>query len=721
MHVGRCCHCGPPAALINFKAFDADDGDLLWQDNFRKVLIATDDQIFNFDSTMRIGFLVNNAVVRSAYHAVSHMQDHRTAAVFDIHEWHVDEYSPLGVLAQTSPTYNLAIFPPTFPLSGLQGDTRYDKINSSGEMLSQQKIVRIEIFVIPNGITTDYMMPAYPLPDDFKYRWVTDNDVTVEYDVTDNVATIQAAFDAAFGSVANSVVVSAASASATPQTGVFTIKIDWKTDRYMKQHRTFGDSTISRSVYVQGNMKITSLVTGLVTSVASSGGITDQYFGKAIFTNSGKVFKEGTDSATGYRRMEMWTPVAGIGATWTLNGVHNVWQDHQLRSQLPPRLIPHAVSDIASRGSYSYISYRRTAGYTFPLTTTSAINRYDNSMTFTAVGVSPGMVTSQWPRGLVVQDDGTDIAAMNSNYKSHPFITPGLVSGSSVDYVQPHASGVVRASNTGTVQKQISLKNRNEQQLVGFNANAIAFSQGVSADSSSVTQYDDAAGAQYTDDSISQQGTIEDSGVVDPGAGGADYKWTRHLYFVDSPVNMIELDGHEWKFVIQPQSGSAVSTAWFAESATFAAVNASLLTQFGTNTAGSQNVSIETRGSIPLSVVETGKAIHLSAEGIKMTAFGALDASDETALATPTAFRQANDPASNIATIEVWIKDGTFANNNGFGMVNWSDGSTRWARNFTPADRTQLAGDDTSNTAFVYLRDDKLFAFGREQTAEDIP
>jgi hypothetical protein len=254
-------------------------------------------------------------------------------------------------------------------------------------------------------------------------------------------------------------------------------------------------------------------------------------------------------------------------------------------------------------------------------------------------------------------------------------------------------------------------------QIVGFTGSHLAIRQGVASDYAAVTTYLAANGGQYLGNrEISPKGTVEDSGVANPNEGNNDYRWTRHIYYISQHQNKLEFQNYEWRFRIQSQSSGVFSSDWFPELASLAEINASLAATFGMNVNNQPNMFVYLNNIGTSTIVQdTTAALFLGRSGsMFVEGFGAKNSTEEIALGTHAAFRQAFDPAQNISSLTVHIRTTESSERVypfGFGVIDMDTSDVIWGRNFTPADRDpQPASADLGN-GLTYFRDGRLYTF----------
>ena len=710
MHMGRCCHCG--CTKVNFKAFDFTDGDLLWQRLLYSPVIATNGEVYaaKYDTEFE-GW---TSAVSAISDATVVLPTRSTAPTDTFWEYSIDRHAAAdGAIAGNSGLWGITsqtAGDAAHRLIAGRNHTRENtyrgltasayQVNATGDLILNEGTTFVEVWVTePNTTATEvtYYIEMMLVPSGHTFDFVSDQDTTATVGLADSAATIQSTISSAFGSEITSVTVTGDSLSSS----MIKVVIDWADNtRFLKSMKLdygLGPRTL-------GNAYLRNLRTAIRGTYANTGGNASAYNGDACWQDSGNVFRRGANpSSASTDRFESWDTST---TPWTLD-----WSDEPFVSRTP---IVTGVSqlvdlELCSGGGICAISFPLTSSLTGGISDRMTVISWNDDGTGEVDYHNSGnLFTGHYPLGLCVQDDGDDLlchATIWRDFNVEPVHGSGFTS-------EAYGSNDGRTSTrwtSGSGYATTHLLNRGDfavSHCAGFDNTRLAFVD-IQNRLTSTTEESMEVTTESGNNLIATWVTEEASGIGTP-----ELSWWRLNYQLFNVDNALVDSSTEWRLRFN-NTGELEEefTDWFSTTATLADLNSDLLTRFGSNTNGDQNIEAE---------VGTGTYIidvPLFQRNLTLNAYSAQDPADETALGTAPVFTvdeaNANQALGSMPECHLELRTFGTERTNSLGAILFSDGSEVWARNFN-------SGTSPKSVLGAQLHGTTLYALSVEQCEEAV-
>jgi hypothetical protein len=693
MMTNRCCHCG--CEPVNFKQFDFSDGTLNWEKLLWSPMVATNGDVYaiTYDAEKLATEGTDTVTGATGSITLPTPSGNNDDVYFRI--FSVDQFNSAGTsqgnsgdfgwvettFAGVAIDHNTLLLPgEAFSRSnsnrGMQAAGRC--VNSSGWLdfsLGQPVLKILTDGSHDGGLVVTYHLDFFPvsigtLQLDMDSEGTPDAHSPANFDIYDSAATVSGLIGTAFGTNVTDVTVTGTSIG---ESGL-KIVITWDdAQHYLKTYSV-------ASVTKLGALYTRSLQDTNLKSYYDNAKYSSSYLNVGFWQDNGELFRVSGDTADATKNV---VESLGLIAGSAPQVMSLTWTDSPLASSTPINADEASPLEEVEWGSGGGL-----VGITFPLTATidgpanermSVITWNDDGTGEEVYDNAGNHFTGDHPYGLCFEEGGTSISVQSLDWRDHDIVADFGDSYATSNYRSENGDATINfTSGSGySLTHSINRGDYSFQKVAGFNSTSCAFSVLGEARTAGALEVDSTATGL-----IGTQCAIEGSNIFHT-VTALEINWFAMVYHAGSLQNSLSDENTQWR-LRWVEGANVVQHIWMQETASLADLNAELLTVFGTDFNGGQNVlaSVSADAS-PISV-------PIYKRGLSIEAHGATNDStdDEGEMSTPSFFTNPGSTAvlgyDNMPTLYIDIEDYTFAPaiSSTFGAINWSTGAETWGRHF---------------------------------------
>jgi len=694
MLLNRCCHCG--CTPVNFKQFDFSDGTLNWEALLYSPMLATNGDVYSI--AYGAEFLAVD--YSSSFTGTAKSITLPTRLVAFDNEW-TREYSiaqrdSAGTVRGDSGLFNTVtmglvadkpLSQTTVQLTNGM-DVAGRRVNDDGHLSFGGGVPKLNI-VITNPTTTETEITYYlhfikcdkgDMTLTMDSHGTPDANSDCDFDIYDSAATVKTAIETAFGTNVTTVTVTGDSVGTTG----LKVVIDWDDNQHYMKTYEIASSTRLGCVYTR------SLQDAELKHYYNNTLYSSSYLGTGVWQDNGALFRLAADVLDATNKT---VESLSVAATPTPAAMTLTWTNNPLSGKQPinpEEPDPMQFIEFAAGGGIVAVSFPRTAAFSDPGVRRMSVISWDDDGTNREEYHNTGNHwTGDLPYGLCMEDGSDDLSCFAVEWRDDLIVTAyGDPAYATETYGASAGDPCKRwASGSGsTLSDEICTGDFMSRHHSGFDNTSCAFCD---IHEARIDDTPGGTGPNYLDVGTAGTNQLIGKHASEPGASGIydsflnEIYWYIFTYHALSYPNALSDEYTQWR--LRWVSGSDVEQMiWMQETETLAGLNAELLSVFGVDANGGQNVvaTVATDAS-PISV-------PIYKRGLSIECHGATDASasDEADLETPPIFTipgtDGTTGYANMPELYIDIEHYTFnpAKENTFGAINWATGTTTWSRNF---------------------------------------